>query len=724
MPRIGYEASSQYQGPPPSSSIDRGVPPQRQVNQLALEEPPTIDPYTALQQQMTNLIHICEANQKRLSDWDQLMTPPEDSAPPQIGVLELNTVHTSENQSLEHSTSATLEATTNLMAAYTPTPSGEVDVTDLPTPPLSTGDHTGEPETTDLPAPALSIDVHMPNKAPLPTKADMAPVVSHALHTTGEGSPAQGAPWGKPVSFPSISDTLACLPLPSRLTMTCLVTLLLLSCALTQTTQYQLCGGRRSGSFLAHPTIPTCDSQRLYSGSQGEHGMRLHVTKVDVFVPRVNPRVVPAFSCRVRTQTTCTHTSFFRGKGLLKDIVDEYPISPPLCNTYAESLAFSIPGTCELTTASPQVDSNHRVNPEYQIHGTWVSTTGPQHVQIIPTTGLVNITPPHFVFSASAVFHSHANNVLFSIMLLREAISRFDNPHHSFHRLVNYTADMSLDPAALRESIAGAGEAAQCTIAAFGEATGHYVEHLVTGTGSVLHSFLSGPLKLVVNIVVVLLIIITILALLYLLYHCPRLRRWILTPEPLPSLMSFVIFPPSNHRVTNRRTANGTLFRHRPRQPNFKQNRRQKTHQAQARSHHDHHQDTAPGTAQRPHPRGQDHCHDNQGYSRDALNHQQHVYSTLLNHYVDASKPPPPLPRQSRGRDYRGRGRCNGRRPQQHHRPQQQHHREGGRGRQQEGRRNFYCYLFRRAVSRRVLSFLSFLSSTVYTLIVYNCYVM
>ncbi len=85
---------------------------------------------------------------------------------------------------------------------------------------------------------------------------------------TGEGtSLTEETPARAPFVTPLL-NTLTRLPLPSRLLVTTLVTLLLLSCALTQTTQYQRCGGGRTGSLLAYPSIPTCDSQRLYSWSQ------------------------------------------------------------------------------------------------------------------------------------------------------------------------------------------------------------------------------------------------------------------------------------------------------------------------------------------------------------------------------------------------------------------------------------------------------------------------
>ncbi|MCP4494805.1 MAG: hypothetical protein GY820_47005 [Gammaproteobacteria bacterium] len=170
-----------------------------------------------------------------------------------------------------------------------------------------------------------------------------------------------------------------------------------------------------------------------------------------------------------------------------------------------DQLYFVAPGTRDLITTSPTVDCTHRVTPVHQVHGAWVSTSGPQQVQRIEPHGPSDVKPLHFTFQASAVFHSHANREPFTISMLRETVHKLQKLQYGFHRLVNYTADLALDPAALKAQLTGLGVgvglAMEHSISGIGEAAGHYVEHTTTGLATAAHRILSEPIQLLVNTV-------------------------------------------------------------------------------------------------------------------------------------------------------------------------------------------------------------------------------
>ncbi len=179
------------------------------------------------------------------------------------------------------------------------------------------------------------------------------------------------------------------------------------------------------------------------------------------------------------------------------------------------SLYYVAPGTRDLVTSSPRVDCTHRVAPVHRVNGAWVSSSGPQQVQTIEPESPIKLNPLHFTFTAPAVFHSHANTEPFTVAMLRDTVNRLRYLQHGFDRLVNYTAEMALDPDALKAQLVGAGSMVEQTIAGLGESAGTYVEHALIGVGTAVNKVVSQPVQLLINSLVVLAVVALILLVIY-----------------------------------------------------------------------------------------------------------------------------------------------------------------------------------------------------------------
>ncbi|MCP4493519.1 MAG: hypothetical protein GY820_40380, partial [Gammaproteobacteria bacterium] len=102
---------------------------------------------------------------------------------------------------------------------------------------------------------------------------------------------------------------------------------------------FRQCGGSRTGTLVEYPSVPKCgDVRQKDTLPRGQREKPISYARVKLFVSRISPEVTSAFSCRLRTETICTYTSFFGGKGILRDVVEERALSPQQCEKYTTAV--------------------------------------------------------------------------------------------------------------------------------------------------------------------------------------------------------------------------------------------------------------------------------------------------------------------------------------------------------------------------------------------------
>ncbi len=237
----------------------------------------------------------------------------------------INTRLTRWEQEADHAITSTSPQIHTLITTF---PGTEMDP---PTPMVTT-----DPAPVPLPGYTNTSPPTNSSSLPHPTPLDETPTpdCKKVLSTTPQPAtihhtPAQHSPTNR-----------SCLHAPSHtllapLALLPLLTLLFLPINMAHVTNYHICGGSRTGSLIAYPRIPDCTS---LTPSPNSAAPIIH-RSVKVFVPRITPIVVSAFSCRIRQQQVCTFTSFFGGKGIISDTLDEFSIPPQTCHDLAKSVS-------------------------------------------------------------------------------------------------------------------------------------------------------------------------------------------------------------------------------------------------------------------------------------------------------------------------------------------------------------------------------------------------
>ena len=186
--------------------------------------------------------------------------------------------------------------------------------------------------------------------------------------------------------------------------------------------------------------------------------------------------------------------------------------------TYQGKLWFVIPGTRDLTDHSPTTDCQHAVSHFHKDKdGIWRSSHGRVQVTQIPVEMAWKGLWSPFTFSAPSIFMHSDKTAGF-----HDAVTQYRRLLHLesvVHRLVNYTADLSLDPAVIHNMISGVGTGIGKVIEGTGRALGHTITGLATGVGSFLSSLITAPFQLVLNIVITAAIILLILVILFKFRH-------------------------------------------------------------------------------------------------------------------------------------------------------------------------------------------------------------
>ena len=99
--------------------------------------------------------------------------------------------------------------------------------------------------------------------------------------------------------------------------------------------------------------------------------------------------------------------------------------------------------------------------------------------------------------------------------MLQSYIYRISKLEAISDHLINYTAEFSTDPRAIREAIAGAGDAVGHVLEGTGQAVGHIISGIGQSASNLVSGLLSGPFQVVVNVIIVIGIIVIGCVLLY-----------------------------------------------------------------------------------------------------------------------------------------------------------------------------------------------------------------
>lgn len=191
-------------------------------------------------------------------------------------------------------------------------------------------------------------------------------------------------------------------------------------------------------------------------------------------------------------------------------------------------LWFIVPGSRDLVNSAQLVTCEHHVTGMYQTEFGWRTEQGPAHVSELPISLVWKGMWKAFVFNTPAIFHDKLAGVQSTVAMLRSYYHRVINLDSQLQFLVNYTAEMSLNPEIFQQTFAGIGEGVGSAWRGLGD--------LVTGIGhgaaELVNGLLKGPLQLFINIIIVLALIISATVCLYCLFS-----RW--CQNKSASLMSF-----------------------------------------------------------------------------------------------------------------------------------------------------------------------------------------
>ncbi len=195
---------------------------------------------------------------------------------------------------------------------------------------------------------------------------------------------------------------------------------------------------------------------------------------------------------------------------------------------------FIIPGSRDLVAEAPIIDCSHHHHAIYFQNGSYYTLGGKTQVAIIPSELIWHSTSHMFAFKAPALFHSQYSGLSTSIGMLRSYVTKIKVLDGQVHRLINYTAELSLNPEVIANALKGWGEGVGQIIDASGHAVGtvlesggHAFHEVLNGTAGFVNSILSGPVQYIINIAVIIVIVVTILVGFYFLaqYLLARFKR-------------------------------------------------------------------------------------------------------------------------------------------------------------------------------------------------------
>ncbi len=197
----------------------------------------------------------------------------------------------------------------------------------------------------------------------------------------------------------------------------------------------------------------------------------------------------------------------------------------------SKQLFFLVPGTTDLVQSSPKIPCTHRMHAIFKDDtGLWRTTRGQVHVTELSAAVVFK---GHFnapVFDSPALFHDQALGTLTTITTFRTHSYRLQMLEARLSLLVDYSAELSTNPEAVKALIEGTGHAIGTTIESVGHAIGHVIGSVAHGAGDLVNTLLQGPLQIVEYILVVLLVCVAVIAGLY--FSFPIIKRWILNRMP------------------------------------------------------------------------------------------------------------------------------------------------------------------------------------------------
>ncbi len=166
-------------------------------------------------------------------------------------------------------------------------------------------------------------------------------------------------------------------------------------------------------------------------------------------------------------------------------------------------LWFVIPGSRDLIDHSPVEDCSHTTPHIFKDEkGRWHSVHGPIQVTDLPLEMVWKGLWSAFTFSAPSLFMNLPSR-LPAFPEIQTQFQRLQKIEAVMHRLINYTAEMSLDPAVIHNTITGIGMGIGKVLEGSGKALGHTISGVASGIGSLFNKLLKGPLQLLLNVVII-----------------------------------------------------------------------------------------------------------------------------------------------------------------------------------------------------------------------------
>ncbi len=185
-----------------------------------------------------------------------------------------------------------------------------------------------------------------------------------------------------------------------------------------------------------------------------------------------------------------------------------------------------------------------------------MTSNGKVHVTEIPMNLAFKGEWKTFTFSSPALFHSRLAGLANELEFLRSYSSRIQDLQRQMSRVINYTAELSLDPYVVTATLRGVGEGIGSIIVAEGTAVGNIFQGIGRGTKKLLDGILKGPVQVIVNALVFLLILIIIGFLVYT-YGASRVFRFCRrrpASEPQPQTVAEQVRPPEQIPLVPRQT--------------------------------------------------------------------------------------------------------------------------------------------------------------------------
>lgn len=196
-----------------------------------------------------------------------------------------------------------------------------------------------------------------------------------------------------------------------------------------------------------------------------------------------------------------------------------------------ETLYFALPGSRDLVTHAPTISCSQVIRGVYQEDGSWRTMKGTVHVIEIPFELACkgNYTP--VIFDSPTLFHNQFLELNLNLGMVQTYILRTLRLQQQFDHLVDYSASLSTDPQQLRNVIEGIGSGIASIIEAPARAFEHVVTGLAKGTGGLLSTLFSGPLQVILNVLIItvsvlLFAVATYYLAVYLKNQYQRRKRW------------------------------------------------------------------------------------------------------------------------------------------------------------------------------------------------------